>query len=140
MIYIIGATAEDCGVNDLVKVYMIVGGGLHVLYSVLYGFLAGVYAYNDKSILVTVIGTGANTLLVAMFIAAAICGSIWVWGSFDDWQDRYDPILCDGTTLFVSAITFLVLQYLMIIAACVYLCYSCYGTFYLRCWLRSHEN
>ena len=118
-----GITAEDCAINDLVKVYLVWGGGLHVLYSAFYGCLAGATLCNKSSRWTIVFGCSTTLVFMTFFIVTASYGSGFVWGSVGDWENRDSA--CDSTLLFASAVTFLLFDYLMSILLCLYPCYYC---------------
>ena len=90
-----GITAEDCAINDLVKVYLVWGGGLHVLYSAFCGCLAGVSLYNKSSRWTIVFGCSTTLVFMTFFIVTASYGSGFVWGSVGDWENRDSS--CDST-------------------------------------------
>lgn len=119
----IGIIADDCPVQNNIKIYVIVQGSLSLLFLLSCGILACAYNYDKKNTCFsTTLCCGCGTTILLLFIWAII-GSVWVWGALHEWTN--DNSECNSV-LFVSALACLSLHYMMVLlTVCSCTCYCC---------------
>ena len=115
----------DCSVESRIRAYVIVQGSCNFL-QVIVAALSAYARAKDKESGWSICLSCVNLLFMLFLIVWTITGSVWIWGSLDDWQD--DHSACNSA-LFVSAAICVSLHYVVVLL----LCCCCTGVIVAKC-------